>query len=227
MRERRDLYNVERGGLTLIRTFHRTTLAIGIGLFIIGILSGLLFPTHMSAIAEPNVEKIRQLALSAHHSVIATIGVIFLNNIKAAILFMLISGILSFGLYPAWALWVNGMLIGYVVAVAESHLHVAGWRIFVFGLLPHGLFELPAIIWGGVLGMRLGYTVYTVISTAVMVGAGKLFGRPQWTRTSHQISFLFELQQSLRQSMWIVGLLVIAACIEGAVTPHLIHWGIQ
>jgi stage II sporulation protein M len=75
---------------------------------------------------------------------------IFLNNVKAAFLGM-IGGIL-FGIVPLLVAGVNGVVIGYVGALVTAREGFGElWR-----LLPHGIFELPALFFSLALGLRLG-----------------------------------------------------------------------
>lgn len=75
---------------------------------------------------------------------------IFANNTQSAFIGLL-AGIL-FGLFPLFNIVLNGTVIGYVLAVVsrESSLFEI-WK-----LLPHGIFELPAIFISLGLGLKLG-----------------------------------------------------------------------
>jgi stage II sporulation protein M len=75
---------------------------------------------------------------------------IFLNNLKAAF-FGLVTGIV-FGVLPFVIAVVNGYLVGFVgreAAMTEGL--VVFWR-----LAPHGIFELPAILFSIGIGMKIG-----------------------------------------------------------------------
>jgi stage II sporulation protein M len=75
---------------------------------------------------------------------------IFLNNIKSAF-FGMVFGIF-FGVFPVIVTLVNGYFLGYV-----SYLSVkAGGIVSLLSLLPHGIFELPAIFISLGLGLKLG-----------------------------------------------------------------------
>jgi len=78
------------------------------------------------------------------------ISFLFLNNLKASFLGMT-SGIF-FGILPLIYLILNGFVLGFA-----SRLAVLEQGIFsLLRLLPHGVFELPAIILSLGLGLKLG-----------------------------------------------------------------------
>ena len=79
---------------------------------------------------------------------------IFFNNLKSSFFGMSL-GIL-FGIFPILVTVLNGYLLGFVSALSVSTEGVLSlWR-----LLPHGIFELPAIFLSLGLGLRLGTLVF-------------------------------------------------------------------
>lgn len=75
---------------------------------------------------------------------------IFLNNLKASFFGMILG--VFFGVFPLIASLTNGYVIGYV-----SNLAVNAQGIFVlWKLIPHGVFELPAILISLGIGLYLG-----------------------------------------------------------------------
>ena len=83
------------------------------------------------------------------------IGFIFLNNIQSAF-YGLIFGVIL-GIFPIINALINGVLIGYVIEKAVSSVGI----LQTLRLLPHGIFELPAIFISLGLGLRLGLFVFT------------------------------------------------------------------
>ncbi len=75
---------------------------------------------------------------------------IFLNNVQSGLIGMIFGVLL--GIIPILATIVNGYLLGFVanMSVAENGI-LSLWRI-----LPHGIFELPAIFLSFGLGIKLG-----------------------------------------------------------------------
>ncbi|HED05784.1 MAG TPA: stage II sporulation protein M [Ignavibacteria bacterium] len=87
-------------------------------------------------------------------SLIELIGFIFLNNIKASFMAIILG--ITFGLFPLIVGVINGYLLGFVareVATQEGILVL--WRLF-----PHGIFELPAIILSIGIGIKIGADLF-------------------------------------------------------------------
>jgi len=82
------------------------------------------------------------------------INFIFLNNLQSSFFGMVFG--LFFGLFPVIAAVVNGYLLGFVAAISiKSEGILVMWR-----LLPHGIFELPAVFISLGLGVRLGTFIF-------------------------------------------------------------------
>lgn len=197
-------------------------MGVSILLMVAGFVCGVAWPTAVAHRLMPALQQLREFAQTtqAHHSVVHTIWVIFIHNVYAAVL-MILLGFVA-GVFPAFQMWMNGLIMGFVTAVGASSLHTAGWKIVVFALLPHGVFELSAILWAGALGIQLGFTV--------LYGCGR-WVKTAWLRVPAQrsepaLTVTAEVRRALYSLPMIVGMLLVAACIEGGVTPHLIQWGI-
>ncbi|MBT3398152.1 hypothetical protein HOA55_04090 [archaeon] len=118
------------------------------------------------------------------------ISYIFFNNLQASF-FAIILGAL-FGVFPFITSIFNGYLIGFVMrfAVEENGIFIL-WR-----LLPHGIFELPAIILSIGFGIKLGSNLFKK--------------KDKWK------SFKKDFKESMRFFVFvIVPLLIIAGIIEG------------
>lgn len=81
---------------------------------------------------------------------------IFLNNIKASAIGLF--GGLLLGLGSFIIVTTNGFLIGYVVVsiFSLSERPSDGLVFLLSGLLPHGIFEIPAFLIAAALGLKLG-----------------------------------------------------------------------
>jgi stage II sporulation protein M len=75
---------------------------------------------------------------------------IFFNNLRIA--FMGIIYGFAFGVFPVLSTFANGYVVGYVSSSAVSSSGVAS----LLSLLPHGIFELPAIFISFGLGLKFG-----------------------------------------------------------------------
>jgi stage II sporulation protein M len=79
---------------------------------------------------------------------------LLLHNVMATI-FVLISGVIV-GIIPTFAIGANGFLLGVVYRQAAE---VVGYSKAALKVLPHGVFELPALLIAASYGLWLGVTV--------------------------------------------------------------------
>jgi len=82
---------------------------------------------------------------------------IFVNNITSALLMMF--GGFIFGLIPLFAISLNGFIIGYVImgSFFSFPTNIFQTAYFSFAtIIPHGVFEIPAILFSAALGIRFG-----------------------------------------------------------------------
>jgi stage II sporulation protein M len=115
---------------------------------------------------------------------------IFLNNVKVGFMGMIFG--VALGILPIFLIITNGYVLGFVanLVVAEEGI-LSLWR-----LLPHGIFELPAIFISLGLGIKLGSFIFQVKKAE---------------------SFRYYFWNSLRVFFFVIlPLLIIAAIIEGA-----------
>jgi stage II sporulation protein M len=131
---------------------------------------------------------------------------IFFNNAIKSII-VIFSGVFI-GIFPIFFLLINGMVLGFVLAETESYLSSA--ELFVKGILPHGIIELPVIIIAAAYGIRFGAVVL-----------GKLFRRRR--EHSEEKSVRAFLQETWPLSLFIVAALFVAALIEATITPWLLQ----
>ena len=87
-------------------------------------------------------------------TILELIGIIFFNNLKASF-FAIVLGI-GFGIFPLMIGIINGYLLGFVAreAVARGGISVM-WQLF-----PHGIFELPAILFSIGIGLKIGLDLF-------------------------------------------------------------------
>jgi stage II sporulation protein M len=118
-----------------------------ISIFCLFFLVGFIFPIFFS---EKILEIIKDLMLKFEGlSSIQTIYTLFLNNIQASFVVLIIG--LSFGYYTLYAAIQNAYLIGFV---GRSVVNLEGLSSLL-QLVPHGIFELPAIFISMGLGLYL------------------------------------------------------------------------
>ena len=146
---------------------------------------------------------------------------IFLNNLFVATLSM-IAGLIPFLFAPVWAIMINAIAMG----IISSYVYIKGLdllALLIFGIAPHGIFEIPAFIYAGSLGVLLSLNVFRLI-TNMNSSNGSARESPIDGATNPEDSFMFLLKRVLRTWLLVVvPLLLIAAAIETFITPHLVQ----
>jgi len=130
----------------------RWYVVFALGVFMLTFLIGFVFPIFFRAeIASLIAELIASLD---GMGVVELTGFIFWNNLKASF-FAIILGV-TIGIFPLVIGIFNGYLLGFVSreVVAQEGLLVM-WR-----LLPHGIFELPAVIHSIGIGIKIGADIF-------------------------------------------------------------------
>jgi stage II sporulation protein M len=179
----------------------RPYLVTSVALFVGGALLGALatsFAPHIAQYFNQNVAEFVKLFRALPKLALAV--AIFLNNMIKALLVTV--GGLALGLFPVIFLLANGAALGFVLAASmQSH----GVLNALLAIVPHGIFELPAILLATSMGLLLGRCAIE-----------KLFG-------SSEISISSELALALKFfARIVVPLLVIAALVEAFLTSILI-----
>jgi stage II sporulation protein M len=121
---------------------------ISLGIFLLFSLIGFIFPGFFN----PQIlELIRELVeMTQGMNGLELICFIFLNNLQSS-LFAFLFGIF-FGLVPFLTLILNGYVLGFV---ANKSVAIDGFSV-LWKLLPHGIFEIPAVMISAGLGLKLG-----------------------------------------------------------------------
>ncbi len=129
---------------------------------------------------------------------------IFANNVRATFLVFL-SGAVSFSVLGIMVYLLNVGLIGAVLGVFKL-IGYSPLALFAAGLLPHGLFEIPALM----------------LASAVVLRMGAILVTPQMGKSMGQI-VLEQLANWLKVFLGLViPLLALAAIIEAYVTPSIL-----
>ena len=173
---------------------------IAIFLFGIGLVLGLATPSSVINPLSEDITAFQELGDILVPFRFLTVILILAKNASVLLLSFILSPI--FCLVPILALTVNGWLIAFISATVIQE------ESFVFvltGLLPHGIFELPAFILGEVAALSFG---------AVAILA--LF------KKERRNLLLPRLKQNLRYLTVALALLVPAAIIEIYITPLLL-----
>jgi len=176
-------------------------LFITIFLFGIGIAFGLATPAGILSLISEDIAALQEQFASILALPKPLIAIfIFLKNASVLLLSFLLSPILC--LVPIMTLTINGWLIAFVSAAVVQQESLG---FVLAALLPHGIFELPALIIGQAAALSFG--------TAAMLA---LFRRGGKNR------LIPSLKQNLKYLMLALALLLPAAIIEAYITPLLL-----
>jgi stage II sporulation protein M len=124
---------------------------------------------------------------------------LFINNFEACILLFL--GGASFGILTIFIMSLNGIVIGAILGIIykdHSVLFIAA------ALLPHGIFEIPAFIISGAIGILLARSLIA-----------EWYGGADTAGDAHNLARIF-----LR---CVLPLVVVAAGVEAFITPVIIQ----
>ncbi|RIX47848.1 stage II sporulation protein M [Paenibacillus nanensis] len=122
------------------------------------------------------LEGLGQLVDMVGNNTLLMMLVIFLNNAIKSILIMYLGAF--YGVIPFFFIVTNGMVIGYLLEAASNSTSpdaLPVWEIIVKGLLPHGIIEIPAIIFACAYGLKFGGLVFRA-SGSLVFARGKLGG---------------------------------------------------
>ncbi|MCT8336962.1 stage II sporulation protein M [Methanoculleus sp. Afa-1] len=125
-------------------------------------------------------------------------GKLFLNNLVACLLLFL--GGASLGFVTMLILSVNGLVIG---AIMELVRQQQGMLFIAAALIPHGIFEIPAFLIAGGLGLLLGRALL-----------GEWHGTVDAATEARSLARLF--------LSVVVPLLAVAAVVEAFITPAIL-----
>ena len=174
---------------------------IAVGLFVIGLAAGLV----VSAIKPAGIVNLFSEELYALEELGNFLGpfqattaiFIFFKNVFALLFSFILSPILC--LFPILALVLNGSLISFISVIVTQQESLG---FLLSGLLPHGIFEIPALIIGEAAALSFGaMAIIALISP------------------KRRNLLLPNLKQNLKYLLLAFVLLVPAAIIETFVTP--------
>jgi len=159
------------------------------GIFFLFFLIGFFIPAPES-IYNGIMDFIKNLLQTTQDmSQIDMIGFIIYNNIQSTFL-AIVFGVV-FGIFPLMDAVANGYMLGFVSSLSVTN---SGW-VSLLKILPHGIFELPAVFIALGLGLRTGMFIFR---------KKKLEAFKEYAINSLKVFFLI-----------VVPLLIIAGIIEG------------
>lgn len=126
---------------------------------------------------------------------------IMFNNIRACLI-TIVLGIVPFLFLTIFVMLLNAGVIGAVLSVNTSLASIPVWKVILFGLLPHGIFELPALF----ISMAISVFICIFLTKKLLGKEKRKFGK----------TFLNLL---LNVVLIVIPLLIVAGIVEGIVTP--------
>ncbi len=176
---------------------YRSWVLIATALFGVGILLGLLMPVTSAEFFTEDLTALREMAAMLGPFQLSTAVFIFFKNVLALAVSFIFSPILI--LVPVLALTMNGWVLSFVSALVVRE---ESWGFLLAGLLPHGVFELPAIIIGEAAALSFG-----AITITALFSKGK------------RSLIIPNMKQNAKYLLIAVTLLLPAAVIETYITP--------
>jgi len=170
---------------------------VAVGLFAIGMAVGLAIPAYIANLFAEDLSALEELGIIFGPFQITTAIFIFLKNVSALLLSFIFSPLLC--LTPIIALLVNGLVLSFVSTLV---LQEESLGLLLAALLPHGIFELPALIMGEAAALSFG-----AMAIVALISRKK------------RNQLLPNLKQNLRYLVIAFALLLPAAVIETYISP--------
>lgn len=179
---------------------YKKWLIIATSLFGAGFILGLVAPPGIFGPFANAIADLEELAnLLTPLPQFAVLVIIFITNASTLLVSFILSPI--FCLWPILVLILNGWLLAFVSAIIAQEKSLG---FVLVGVVPHGIFELPAFILGQAAALSFGTTVILA-----------LFKK-------RRELILPSLKQNLRYLLIALALLLPAAIIETYITPLLL-----
>jgi stage II sporulation protein M len=125
-------------------------------------------------------------------------SMLFFNNLQACLIMFL--GGASFGILTAFMIISNGFVIGSIVEIIRQQ---KGAVFIAAGLLPHGIFEIPAFIISGTLGFLLARSLWN-----------------EWNLQGDAAADAYRMGRTFL--LYVLPLVFLAAVTEAFITPGII-----
>ena len=220
---------------------YKRWILIAILLFGIGLALGLAIPNNIADLLSEEIAALEELGRILPPFSALTAIFIFIRNTSVLVLSFVLSPILC--LAPILSLIANGGVLGFVSVIVAEEKSIG---FVLAGLLPHGIFELPALIMAQAAALSFGTMAIILIlkkesRTTLVSTVTKNAGRILLALASFFIIGIFHtiiivallekqtrdllmpnLKQNLRYLLLALALLLPAAIIETYITPLLI-----
>jgi uncharacterized membrane protein SpoIIM required for sporulation len=192
-------------------------------LFMFPLILGYLLGHNLQVLLEPVFTEFKKKISTGE--VKLSFDSIFLNNFRAVLIEY--AGGIFFGILTFFILIVNGLFIGYVGIKVDL-------KLFLIGIIPHGIFEIPAFIIGGTAGFVFTSFIIKLIKDMISKNPyqsnnilNNYSDKNNFNKTSKFKFVLNKNSKKIKQSLILlvisIFLLIIAAFIETSITPIIIN----
>ncbi len=181
---------------------------------LVGILLGFVIQEQVLEFVEQPFESLEELANLAEGKPFWEISILlFGNNSRAAINMSLVFPLIPVigGIYVIFSMLLNGAIIGIIGGIIDKPA-----LYLIVGLMPHGIFEIPAIILAASIGLKLSIFLSKGIIRAIQ--------DKERNATSILIEHLRYGTESFKVLYIVILLLIIAAILESTITPALLAY---
>ncbi|MFD1954076.1 stage II sporulation protein M [Paenibacillus thailandensis] len=193
-----------------LKSMHRY-IAFSVILFMAGLVVGAT-NSALHGYLGGQVEAIRELGETLRQSSDPTLSFmvfIFINNAVKAVFVIYLGALL--GIVPAFFLVVNGMVLGYLFYLKQLEAGAGGTLdMFLRGILPHGILEIPAVVVAAAYGLKFGALVWKRIF--IPGGKGAEGAGTELRRF---------VPRTVPLGIVVVAVLLVASIIESTITPWL------
>lgn len=179
-----------------------TTAIAFIALVLISFFAGFFKPDLANSIVEQFARQLADLGLQEADGSVSAL-MLFASNLRAMIV-SICYGFIPFICLPALSLGINTVLLGLFGAYCINH--GASFSAYLSGIIPHGIFEIPALI----ISLSCGLYLCRCVSDSIRLKAKGTIGDV--------------VKQIIRVTVFhVVPLLLAAAFIEAYITPHIMN----
>jgi stage II sporulation protein M len=200
--------------------------ALGLG-FVAGYVFFSLWPAQEKRALAFVVQSLKDIPLQASPLVLAL--TLFYHNARASVV-AVAAGVVPFLFVPILDPLLNGGVLGLLVSVAK-HQHLAVPRLILTQILPHGVFELTAVLYATAVGLYLSAAMGRKVRAAWLKRRTRKDIAPPTTAPevleANPERAAVGLSESPAQNvvrsfvLVVLPLLLVAAFIEGFITPLL------
>jgi len=180
--------------------------------FVGGLVLGATAGNELEEVLVDQIDEINELADLGQDRPFWQIGIFILgNNTKTAILIGLMLPMIPIlgGLYVIFSMLLNGTIVGVIGGILDKPL-----SYLIVGIVPHGIFEIPAILIAAAIGLKLNSRIIFGLLAAIRNKDGEA--------TTILKGYVKDGVASWKLMYLVIFLLIVAAIIESTVTPTLL-----